>query len=539
MATNVGTPEQLAHARLPTTFPLPSFSRAAWGAIAIASLFLGISCWWLTQDTRIPIFDAGLHLSLVQNVHQELSAGHVGKALTLTIPYPPFAYLIGSIGIAIGGASVAAPIIAENIFFVSLLALGCYRLGCRAFGATGGLLAVAFALGSPLIIAQFHVFMIDAPETAMVAVSVWAIVATEGFSRIGSSALAGLAVGLGMLTKEPFVFYVTGVIAVTIARGGWRSWRGLLVFAAVAGVIALPWYVQELSHINELGTGAINAANHAEVLGDIAPERLSVDNLTWYFWNFITFQLWVPLFLFSAVGFTWAIVGFVRRRPLTRLTPELLVGAFVAWLAITETFTHDTRYSMPLLVYFAVLGSGWIVRLRLPWRAIAAGALVLVAGANTLGLSFGVGGTVQAALPGANLADRQRPGYLEFYSNSAFLLGVGQVHDGEMLPMLRALRRNGVRLVAVLPQTLDESDFSAAGVEALAQIAGLKSTVAESVIHLTRRDALFAHGQIEPGQAAPCVRLSDGTGVWIRLGNPEAAGNRDYCPTRDPQYYGP
>jgi hypothetical protein len=32
------------------------------------------------------------------------------------------------------------------------------------------------------------------------------------------------------------------------------------------------------------------------------------------------------------------------------------------------------------------------------------------------------------------------------------------------------------------------------------------------------------------------VRLDDGTGVWVRIGNPEAAGARDYCPLPKPHF---
>jgi len=42
---------------------LPLWTAQAWGAIGITALFLGISCWWLTQDHSIPVFDAGRHLS--------------------------------------------------------------------------------------------------------------------------------------------------------------------------------------------------------------------------------------------------------------------------------------------------------------------------------------------------------------------------------------------------------------------------------------------------------------------------------------------
>ena len=216
MASEITAPRVRARATLLARVAELGWPAAAWGAIGVTATFIGITCWWLTQDRSIPIFDAGLHLSLVLNVHQELAAGNFGKALTLSVPYPPFAYLVGSLGITLGGVGVAPPILAENLVFVTALALGCYKVGRMAFSPLAGLLAVVFALGSPLIAAQFHVFMTDAPETAMVAVSVWLIIASEGFTKLRACAIAGVAVGLGMLTKEPFPVFVLGVCLVTL-----------------------------------------------------------------------------------------------------------------------------------------------------------------------------------------------------------------------------------------------------------------------------------------------------------------------------------
>ena len=289
------------------------WSAPAWGAIGTTSLFLGITCWWLTQDRSVPIFDAGLHLSFAYEVRHQLAAGHFVKALTLSIPYPPLAYLVGAAGFALGGNSVAAPIIAENFVFVPLLALGCYHVGRMAFSPLAGLLAVIFALGSPLIMAQFHVFMIDAPETAMVAASLWAVLATDNFSRIWISGLAGLAVGLGLLAKEPFAFFIVGPVVVTSIRGGINAWRGITIFVLATLLVALPWYLHEFSTVKTIGLGSIQAAG-AKVGGDIAPARYSLDNFTWYFWNILNYQLYLPLFIFSMTGWIWTLVGFVRRR---------------------------------------------------------------------------------------------------------------------------------------------------------------------------------------------------------------------------------
>jgi hypothetical protein len=92
MATDIGLTRPSAGARLPRTLVhAPHWTRAAWGAIAVTAAFLGITCWWLTQDRAIPIFDAGLHLIFVIEVHQLLSSGNLGNALTVTAPNPPLA----------------------------------------------------------------------------------------------------------------------------------------------------------------------------------------------------------------------------------------------------------------------------------------------------------------------------------------------------------------------------------------------------------------------------------------------------------------
>jgi 4-amino-4-deoxy-L-arabinose transferase-like glycosyltransferase len=543
MATDAGVSRLRARATPVARVAELDWPGAAWGAIGVTALFIATTCWWLTQDRSIPIFDAGLHLSYAINVHRELAAGNLGTALTMTVPYPPFAYVVGSLGMMLGGVAVAPPILAENLVFVTLLALGCYKVGRLAFGPTAGLLAVVFALGSPLISAQFHVFMTDAPETAMVAVSIWLIIATEGFAKLRLCAIAGVAVGLGMLTKEPFAIFVLGVFVVTLVRGGRRSWRGVALFAAISLAIALPWYIHEHTLIQGLGdqaTASSSAYPNREGPGpkDIAPPRLSSANLEWYLWNLDNVQLGLPLLLFAAGGFVWAIVGFVRRRPVSGLAPELTIGAFLAWVILTETYFHDTRYSMPLLLYLAVFAAGGIVALPRRGRLLATAGLVVVVVANTLGSTFGVGMQYRIALPGASATALEQSGYLTLYPGG-FLVS-GPHRDGDLLATLQALRREGVRFIYWPPEEALEPDFSNGGVVAFAQIAELESPPrGTSFGELGQSVAVLAHEQIVPHEAPPCVTLDDGTGVWVRIGNPVAKGAQDYCPFPRPHHYGP
>ena len=358
--------------------------------------FIAITCWWLTQDRSIPIYDAGDQLETALLYHGMLSSGNLLGPLTHTNVYPILGHMVGALAVLIGGVSVASPIVGENVVFVPLLALGCYQTGRLLFGRLAGMLAVVFVLGSPLLISMFHVFLLDAPLTALVALSVWLILASEDFGRLGVAAMAGLAVGLGLNMKAQFALFLVGLILVVLVHGGWRNWRGFAIFCAVAAVVGLPWYVIHFSQLGEMLELA--SSGPGTPAGNI-PATFSGANYTWYFWSVLNSQLLAPLAVLAAGGMLWMLVTLVRDRgrPAARL--EFFAGGFAAWVVITFPDSHhDIRYGVPLLGYLAVVATGWITRLPRPARLAAVALLVLGVTANTLGIDFGVGREVNVAL---------------------------------------------------------------------------------------------------------------------------------------------
>ncbi len=543
---------------------LSRLSVYAWGTIAATATFIAITCWWLTQDRSIPIYDAGAHLETAFIFHQMLAGGNLLGPFNYESPYPPLAPMIGALAVFVGGVHVAPPIIGENLVFVSLLTLGCYQTGRLLFGPKAGMLASIFILGSDLLTAQFHVFMIDAPEAAVVSVSIWLLLSCEDFSRVRMAGFAGLVVGLGLVTKVQYPSFVMGIVLMALLRGGWRNWRGLLAFAIPALVVGVPWYVDHLAEFSTFLTVSTN--NPIVIPGDIPP-TLSVAAFTWYFWNILNSQLLVPLFLLLLGGTIWMFFTLFRHPhqafaagrshngPATgdqgggppgvsidqrvlgaRL--EFFVGAFVAWLFITVTPSHDIRYGIPLLPYLAVIATGWIIYLPRAPATVAIALLVLGVGANTLGTTFGFGHTVQLALVHTLPPGEDHPDAITFYSPDGFLVG-GPNRDGNVPGLLVALKREGVSTVVWSEEQSIGADFDSEGLAPLMRIAGLTPALTRTPEFSSSSSIVtLVHTAITSQTPPPCTRLSDGTGVWVVRHDSASRKDELYCPTRHPQFYG-
>jgi hypothetical protein len=546
------TPRRLsvttARTSVASRLAVSSWSAYAWGAIGATATFIALTCWWLTQDRSIPIYDAGTHLEAALLFHQMLASGNLLGPFNFESPYPPFAPTIGALSAFVGGVSLAAPIVGENLVFVSLLTLGCYQTGRLLFGRKAGMLAAIFVLGSALLTAQFHVFMLDAPEAALVAVSIWLILACEDFSRVGASGVAGVAVGVGLITKVQYGPFVIGILLMALLRGGWRNWRGLLTFAVAALIVGAPWY---LDHLSQFSTFLqISTANPIVIPGDIPP-TLSIASFTWYFWNILNSQLLVPLFALLLGGTIWTVFTLARDRREAfganersdgralgaRL--ELFAGAVVAWLFITLTPSHDIRYGIPLLPYLAVIATGWIVYLPRVAALAAIAVLALGVTANTLGTTFGLGKSVQVALVHPLPPGEDEPDTITFYSTSGFLVA-GPSRDGDVPGLLEALHREGVRTVDWGLEQSRAPDFSFEGLKPLATIAGLSPAITQTPEFIASASiATLIHEPVNPRNPPPCTRLSDGTGVWVVRYDAAIGKPATYCPTRRPRFYGP
>lgn len=489
----------------------PVTREAQWLWLAVA-VFVLVSLWWLSRDDRVPDYDSGLHMLYAITDHYDIAHGPMTGPFTEYNTYPPLVHLLGALSIVVFGAHPMAMIMASNVVFVPLLAFGCYGTGRLVGGPRAGLLAGLFALGTPMFVSMMHLYDIDPPQAATVAVAVWAILACRRFERIGGSALAGALTGLALMTKETSVVFLAGPLLVILIRGGWRSWRGLGAFVVPAGIVAGPWYgyhaSQILSSFTSIGGQMANSVQ--------APPRFSLANACWYFWNLLNEQ---TLSIFAALFFIGAGIAVWRcaRRRITRenMYPELLAGAFISYLGMTYLTHKDPRYTLPMLVYVAVLATSWIVTIERPViRRALSGVVVVLAAVYFAGMSFGIGGAVRIPLPGAQttIIYQRR---LTLYETAGWVRG-GPVTDGHVLALLEWLRRSGV-LRADLYTGPNEIDFNSNGVDALLSTADIYG--APVPLPPSPQNAfVFVHAP-RPGEPSACQTLNDGLGIYVARAN--------------------
>jgi Dolichyl-phosphate-mannose-protein mannosyltransferase len=487
---------------------LPAVSReACWVWFGVVA-FVATSVWWLTQDDRVPDFDSGLHMTLASLAHAEIATGKPTAPFTEWNTYPPLVHLVGAVTISLVGMHPMALILSSNVVFAPLLAFGCFGVGRIVAGPRAGLLAAVFALGAPMFVSMMHEYQLDPPQAAMVAVSVWAVLASRRFERVGIALLGGVLTGLALMTKETSVIFLAGLVAATVLRGGWRHPLGLAGYAVGALTIAGWWYGYHWSDV----TGAVDSVGEAGPDALQAPARWTARNWGWYFWDLSNQQIFAPFLLALGIGTVAAIRDSVRRRVSENVLPELLAGGLFSYVGMTWLVHKDPRYTLPALVYVAVLATWWIARISRPrLRMGLTAAVIALAIFDFAGMSTGFGSSVALRLPGAQESIIRQHEFV-LYQSEGWVRG-GPEHDAAVLSLMKGLRRLGIREVEYIgAETLD---FNTSGLNALAETAGLQIG---SVPINAPYNALIVRRPLHPGDPPPCQRLLDGTGIYVLRG---------------------
>jgi 4-amino-4-deoxy-L-arabinose transferase-like glycosyltransferase len=203
----------------------------------------------------------------------------------------------------------------------------------------------------------------DLPLAFLITGTVWsALRAIDPAEKMPAAwaALAGLAAGLGFLTKGPLALVIPAIVLVPV---WWRERRHValrpshvalaLVLFAIAG---LPWYI---AMVARHGTAYLQSFFVGDNLERFATTRYNDMRAVWYYVP-ILFGGLLPWAMFLLVLPWRRLRAIVRRRQ--RLTDEewrLLIWAVVPLLLFTASVGKQPRYILPVLPPVAImLGRG-------------------------------------------------------------------------------------------------------------------------------------------------------------------------------------
>ena len=202
----------------------------------------------------------------------------------------------------------------------------------------------------------------DMWQAAFMLLCVWMVMQGVGSRRGWLIMLAGVPVGLALLTK-PFMallaLILLGVWMVWIGR--WRMVGWLVGAVVVAGLVAAPWHV---GMVLEHGDEFVRQYFGAEILDRAEGKRSDAKHVRWwYYFEKIALNNW-PWVVFVLLG----LVSWGRGERLTRagVLERWAVVWAVGWLiALTLFPDRRDRYGLPIWPAMAVLAGAWLG--RWPW----------------------------------------------------------------------------------------------------------------------------------------------------------------------------
>ena len=193
----------------------------------------------------LPTGDAGSHLLLALDAYRYLGEAPMLawlRLLTDQAPsffYPPVVHVVAALlFLATGNTHFKMGELAV-IPFLFVLVLSSWSLARRAFGPFAGLLAALLIATSPVVLFSSPALYQDVPLMAMVMACLALLEASRQFRRPCYSVAAGVALGLGLITKQSCWVFVLPAWLMAAWEGPLRrtrSWprRTLLLILALA-----------------------------------------------------------------------------------------------------------------------------------------------------------------------------------------------------------------------------------------------------------------------------------------------------------------
>lgn len=367
------------------SFDLPVIVLCALILTAVA-----VNYFWLAWNCQPPVDDEAVHLLSALNYRDILSNpfpdlwARLGRVDHI---YPPLFPFLAACFSFFFRQDTTLFFCMTNVLFMAGTFLALYFIGLRLGNRWSGVLASAFLILYPMFFHLNRMFMLEAALTCLVSVTITLLIYSDGFQKRGLSLLAGIAAGLGLLTKQSFIVFLVGPAGFFLCyplfvKGGAAGWKrkglNFLLFLALAAAISLPWY---LCDAGEKMASAASAAFD----NDLVPFTLPAFSFrAWSFYFQILRQEQISgLFL---AAFLVALVAAWRNR---RVLPVFLVWILLPYFILSLFPNKFYYYTVPFLPAVAFITAFGLLSLsKVPLRRAVIGLILMLGAAQFFYLSF-------------------------------------------------------------------------------------------------------------------------------------------------------
>ncbi len=394
---------------------------AAWPPVAILAsamvVLVVVHLLWIERFRRglpIDIDEAG-YLGFALDDLRAFTRGGLGGLHDAVVAQRQFGPLVPLTAAPLLGMFGETPQVgmAVQSGFLAVLAFASYGLGARLAGRGAGVLSALVVLLAPGVFDFSRTFHFVVATTAMLALTVWALVESDQLERRGFVAAAGAAGGLLLLSRTYSVVFVPGIgiaaLVLVCSRPRGRRVRAALnvgIAGVVAVVVAGWWYIPNVStvwrYLTDYGYGA-RSKQYVHTTSSPLHVR---------FWTFRLTQLisdglyLIPFLVLVGAIAAWVVMRVRSRRDRdtapsdrTRMDRVLEMGAMPAgsitivlvatYLVMTSSSNAGTGFMVPLVPLVVVLGAAAIMKLPSPGRAVlvavlACALLVIAVGKTTV-----------------------------------------------------------------------------------------------------------------------------------------------------------
>jgi 4-amino-4-deoxy-L-arabinose transferase-like glycosyltransferase len=244
---------------------------APWVLILGLVALHAINNWiWLTKNVVIPGWDRPAHLGRSLAYYATLTPpswqGLFQASVQDPIRPPLFFASVTPLYWAFGTSSDVA--IMVNVGYWLILIASVYGLGAHLGGKRLGVWGAVLAALVPLLYGMSRSFYIEFSLAALVTLTLYLLVASDGLRQRGYALAFGVALGLGMLTKRTYLVFVVVPVVLVILRSEvlrslWNRLRGGLrisvpdLLVATGGGVALAalWYFPNRGVVQDLTLG--------------------------------------------------------------------------------------------------------------------------------------------------------------------------------------------------------------------------------------------------------------------------------------------